>query len=478
MGSIASQSIKGVIWSAVERFSLQGVQFFIGIVLARLLSPSDFGMIGMLTIFLSISQIFVDCGFSNALIREKEVTDKDYGTAFSINFLISLGCFVILFFAAPFVADFYQLPELCPVMRVVSLSLVINALFTVHKAKLSRAVDFKTQSKASFGAALLSGILGVTLAYCGFGVWSLVWQTVLNSVLNLVIFSVLLRWFPKPCFNKDSFHSLFSFGSKLLVSSLIHSVYTNLYNIVIGKKFSAANLGFYTRADHLVAFPSQNVASILSRVTYPILSKLQEDNNKLLDVYKKYLQLACFVIFPLMIGFCVLAKPTVILLLGEKWLASVLLLQILCFPYMLDPVCNINLNLLYVKGRSDLVLKLEVIKKSVAVVILFSSIRFGLEGMCLGRALYGFIAMFLNMIYTRRFIDLSVWGQVKLLAPSFVLSLSMGGVIWLVMNLFSSNGLQLLTGILTGIAFYFAVAYLLKMTPLRLLLELKNRRHA
>ena len=339
MGSIASQSIKGVIWSAVERFSLQGVQFFIGIVLARLLSPSDFGMIGMLTIFLSISQIFVDCGFSNALIREKEVTDKDYGTAFSINFLISLGCFVILFFAAPFVADFYQLPELCPVMRVVSLSLVINALFTVHKAKLSRAVDFKTQSKASFGAALLSGILGVTLAYCGFGVWSLVWQTVLNSVLNLVIFSVLLRWFPKPCFNKDSFHSLFSFGSKLLVSSLIHSVYTNLYNIVIGKKFSAANLGFYTRADHLVAFPSQNVASILSRVTYPILSKLQEDNNKLLDVYKKYLQLACFVIFPLMIGFCVLAKPTVILLLGEKWLASVLLLQILCFPYMLDPVC-------------------------------------------------------------------------------------------------------------------------------------------
>jgi O-antigen/teichoic acid export membrane protein len=179
-----------------------------------------------------------------------------------------------------------------------------------------------------------------------------------------------------------------------------------------------------------------------------------------------------------MIGFCVLAKPTVILLLGEKWLASVLLLQILCFPYMLDPVCNINLNLLYVKGRSDLVLKLEVIKKSVAVVILFSSIRFGLEGMCLGRALYGFIAMFLNMIYTRRFIDLSVWGQVKLLAPSFVLSLSMGGVIWLVMNLFSSDGLQLLTGILTGIAFYFAVAYLLKMTPLRLLLELKNRRHA
>ena len=445
MSSIASQSIKGFIWSAVERFSLQGVQFFIGVVLARLLSPSDFGMIGMLTIFLSISQIFVDCGFSNALIREKEVTDQDYGTAFLLNFLISVACFGILFAIAPFVADFYQLPELELVMQVVSLTLIINALFTVHKAKLSRAVDFKTQSKASFGAALLSGIFGVVLAYCGFGVWSLVWQSIANSVLNLLIFSVLLRWFPKPCFNKASFHSLFSFGSKLLVSSLIHSVYSNLYNLVIG---------------------------------FPILSKLQDDNEKLLSVYKKYLQVSCFLIFPLMIGLCVLAKPTIIILLGEKWSGAILLMQILCFSSILDPVCNINLNLLYVKGRSDLVLKLEIIKKTIAIIILFTSMRYGLVGMCVGRALYGFIATFLNMTYTRSFIDLSIWGQVKLLASSFVLSLSMGGVIWLVMNLFSSDGLQLATGILTGVAFYFAVAYLLKMNPLRLLIELKNRRHA
>ena len=478
MSSIASQSIKGFIWSAVERFSLQGVQFFIGIVLARLLSPSDFGMIGMLTIFLSISQIFVDCGFSNALIREKEVTDQDYGTAFLLNFLISVACFGILFAIAPFVADFYQLPELELVMQVVSLTLIINALFTVHKAKLSRAVDFKTQSKASFGAALLSGIFGVVLAYCGFGVWSLVWQSIANSVLNLLIFSVLLRWFPKPCFNKASFHSLFSFGSKLLVSSLIHSVYSNLYNLVIGKKFTATDLGFYTRADHLSSFPSLNVASILSRVTFPILSKLQDDNEKLLSVYKKYLQVSCFLIFPLMIGLCVLAKPTIIILLGEKWSGAILLMQILCFSSILDPVCNINLNLLYVKGRSDLVLKLEIIKKTIAIIILFTSMQYGPVGMCVGRAFYGVIATFLNMIYTRRFIDLSIWGQVKLLASSFVLSLSMGGVIWLVMNLFSLDGLQLATGILTGVAFYFAVAYLLKMNPLRLLIELKNRRHA
>lgn len=476
MSSIASQSIKGIIWSAVERFSLQGVQFFIGIVLARLLSPSDFGMIGMLTIFLSISQIFVDCGFSNALIREKDVTDQDYGTAFLLNFLISVVCFGVLFAIAPFVSDFYQLPELELVMQVVSLTLIINALFTVHKAKLSRAVDFKTQSKASFGAALLSGIFGVVLAYCGFGVWSLVWQSIANSVLNLLIFSVLLRWFPKPCFNKASFHSLFSFGSKLLVSSLIHSVYSNLYNLVIGKKFTASDLGYYTRADHLSSFPSLNVASILSRVTFPILSKLQDDNEKLLDVYKKYLQLSCFSIFPLMIGLCVLAKPTIILLLGEKWSGAIILMQLLCFSTIFDPVCNINLNLLYVKGRSDLVLKLEIIKKTIAVIILFASIPYGVTGMCFGKAFYGVIATFLNMIYTRRFIDLSIWGQLKLLTPSFMLSLLMGGFIWLVVGHCSGDLMQLIVGVAVGIGFYFASAYLFKMSSLQMLISLAKRR--
>lgn len=478
MGSITSQSVKGIIWSAVERFSLQGVQFFIGVVLARLLSPSDFGMIGMLAIFLNVSQIFVDCGFSNALIREKNATDRDYGTAFLLNFFISLVCFGILFLIAPFVADFYQLPDLKLVMQVVALTLIINALFAVHKAKLSRAVDFKTQSKATFCSAAISGILGVTMAYCGFGVWSLVWQSIANAVLNLFFYTIMLKWFPKPCFDRNSFHSLFSFGSKLLLSNLIHCIYSNLYSIVIGKKFSATSLGFYTRADHLAAFPSMNVATILSRVTYPILSKLQDDNDKLLDVYKKYLQLSCFLIFPLMIGLSVLAKPTILVMLGEKWAESILLMQILCFALMLDPICNINLNLLYVKGRSDLVLKLEIVKKTIAIIILFSSIQFGLVGMCLGRACYSVIATFLNMTYTRRFIDLSIFGQVKLFTPSLLLSLSMGAFLWLGMDWISLNGVQLLVGIPAGIVFYFSLAYILRMSSLQMLLSFLRKRNA
>ena len=343
-----------------------------GIVLARLLSPSDFGMIGMLSIFMSVSQTLIDCGFSNALIRQKNATESDYGTAFIINFSISVLAFGSLFIAAPFVADFYNMPDLQSIMRVFSVTLIINALFAVHRARLTKNVDFKTQSKVSLTAAVISGVLGITLAYKGFGVWSLVYQSICSAAINFLMMLAMVRWFPKPVFNKDSFHALFS---KLLIPSLISSIYSNLYNMVIGKRYSASDLGYYTRADSLGNLPSQNVAGILYRVTFPILSQLQDDRERLRSIYIKYLQISCFAVFPIMMGLAALAKPIIVLMLGEKWMPSVLLLQILCFGLMLDPICNINLNLLYVKGRSDLVLKLEIIKKTIAVTILVVSLR-------------------------------------------------------------------------------------------------------
>ena len=472
MSSVASKSIFGIIWSAIERFSLQGVNFVIGIILARLLFPSDFGMIGMLSIFLSVSQTFIDCGFSNALIRQKETSAEDYGTAFIINFAISVVAFVALFFSAPYVAAFYSMPDLQPVMRVVSTTLIINALYTVHKVKLTRNVDFKTQAKASLCAALLSGVLGIALAYNGFGVWSLVYQTVCNSVLNLILMVVLLKWFPKPLFAKKSFHSLFGFGSKILIASIISSIYSNLYNIVIGKCFSASSLGFYSRADQLGKFPSNNVAGILSRVTYPILSQLQDEPERLKGIYIKYLQMSCFIVFPLMMGLAALAKPLVVLMLGEKWLPSVILLQILCFGMMLDPVCNINLNLLYVKGRSDLVLKLEIIKKTIAVAILLVSLPFGLEGLCIGRSSYGVIATVLNMVYTRKFLNLSIWGQLKIIMPSLSLSLLMAACSYGITLLQFNNGIQLVLGVIVGMLLYIGVAFMLKMDSINYLLEM------
>ena len=472
MSSIASKSIHGILWSAIERFSLQGVQFLIGIVLARLLSPSDFGLIGMLSIFMGVSQTFIDCGFSSALIRQKDISAKDYGTTFLINFLISLITFLILFFSAPFIAKFYDTPKLELVIQVFSTTLIINALFTVHSVKLTRNVDFKTQSKASICSAIISGAVGITLAYKGFGVWSLVTQAICNSTSNLILLTLLLKWFPSPTFSRASFHNLFGFGSKIFIASIISSIYSNLYNIVIGKKFSAATLGYYTRADQMGQLPSQNIAGILSRVTYPILSQLQDDTYRLRNVYTKYLQLSCFVIFPLMMGLAALAKPLIILLLGDKWVPSVILLQILCFGLMLDPICNINLNLLYVKGRSDLVLKLEIIKKTIAITILVVSLPFGLTGLCAGRALYGIIATLLNMTYTKRFIDLSILGQARLILPSLALSLIMAAGSYSITITGFNNTLQLFFGIIIGLILYLIPAKLFKMDAMNYIFEL------
>lgn len=466
MPSIISKSIHGIFWSAIERFSLQGVQFLIGITLARLLSPSDFGMVGMLSIFMGVSQTFIDCGFSSALIRQKEASAKDYGTTFLINLFLSLVAFLILFFTAPFIAKFYNTPELELVTQVFSATLILNALFTVHIVKLTRNVDFKTQSKASLCAAIISGAVGITLAYKGLGVWSLVIQAICNSALNLILLSFLLKWFPSPTFSRTSFHNLFGFGSKILASSLLHTIYLNLYNIVIGKNFSAVMLGYYTRADQMGQFPSQNIAGILSRVTYPILSQFQDDANTLRNVYIKYLQLSCFVVFPLMMSLAAIAKPLIILLLGEKWEASVILLQILCFGLMLDPICNINLNLLLVKGRSDLFLKLEIIKKTIAVLILIASLQFGLIGICIGRVLYGIIATLLNMTYTNRFIDLSMWKQIKLLLPSLLLSLIMAAGVYTITQTNLNGGLQLTVGLVTGLILYLIPAWIFKVEAL------------
>ena len=458
MSSIASKSIHGIFWSAIEKFSLQGVQFLIGIVLARLLSPSDFGMIGMLSIFMGVSQTFIDCGFSSALIRQKEVSANDYGTTFLINATFSLIAFGILFLSAPFIAKFYDMPELKLVMQVFSTTLIINALFTVHVIKLTRNVDFKTQSKASLCSTFISGAIGITLAYKGFGVWSLVCHA-----LNLILLTLLLKWFPCPVFSRTSFKKIFGFGSRIFIASIITSIYSNLYNIVIGKKFLASNLGYYTRAEQLGLFPSQNMVGILSRVIYPVLSQLQDDANQLKVAYIKYLEMSCFVIFPLMAGLAALAKPLIIVLFGEKWIPSAFLLQILCFGLMLDPVCGLNLNLLYVKGRSDLVLKLEIIKKSIAVVILVVSIPFGLVGLCFGRSLYGVVATFINMTYTNRLIGLSVWGQMKIFFPPLALSLIMALVSIQVTEVDFNNVFQIFVGIAMGMILYLVPAYVFKM---------------
>ena len=473
--NLKRKTVSGVMWSAIERFSLQGVQFVMQLVMARLLLPSDYGMIAMLTIFLQIAQAFIDSGFTNALIQKKDRTEVDYSTVFYFNIIIALLFYCIFFVSAPLIAKFYNMPDLILVMRVMALSLIILSFSAVHKTKLTIEINFKIQSKITLIAAGISGIIGVGIAYLGYGVWALVYQSILNAMLTTILFNCFYRWKPLKTFSMKSFKRLFSFGSKLLVSGLIHTVYYNLYGIVIGKRFSAAELGYYTRAEQFAILPSYNLSAIITRVTFPILSSIQDDNERLASTYRKYIRLSSYLIFPLMVGLASLANPLVDLFLTEKWNGTVALLQILCFDWMFDHLSGINLNLLYVKGRSDLALRLEIIKKIIAITILLASIPLGIIGMCLGRVLYSLIATYANTYYTNSLIGLSFRTQLKDIIPYLILSLAMGGVVYATTYLGLSNIIQLIIGITIGILFYISISYIFKITSLKVLLQLIHK---
>jgi len=459
--SLKKQAFVGVGWNALGRFSTQGVSFILQIILARLLSPSDYGIIAMLGIFLQVAAVFVDSGFGKALVQKQNCEEKDYSTVFFYNLAVALGVYAILFVIAPFVARFYEVDLLTDVMRVASLVVIINALSIVQRAKLEKRIDFKSQSIVHFTSSLLSGLAGIAMAYYGFGVWALCGQSLLNSLFQLLLFYYFVRWKPAFVFSKQSFHEMFSFGSKILVASIISVIYKNLYTIVIGKRFNSKDLGYYSRADQFAIFPSTNIGAIISGVAYPTLSKIQDNDDKLRFAYRKIIRYSTFIIFPLMIGLAAVAAPFILALLGAKWAEAIPYLQILCFALMWDHLSSLNLNLLYVKGRSDLVLKLEIIKKTIAVLILFASIPFGIIVMCWGRVLYDITAFVINTYYTKRLIGLSFWQQLMDFLPYLVLSLCMGGIVYYLSSILPVKPVwNLIIGLLLGGVIYLGSSFI------------------
>lgn len=474
--SLKSKTVKGVVWSSIERFSTQGVQFLIMIIMARLLTPKDYGLIGMLAIFLAVAQSLIDSGFSQALIRKQDRTDVDNSTVFYFNIVVSSALYLILFIAAPFVADFYNQPELTSVMRVVCLGVILNSLAVVQRALLTVRIDFKTQAKASLSAAVISGCIGIVLAYCGFGVWSLVVQQLLNLSVNTLLLWIFSKWRPIAVFSWKSFHELFAFGSKLLASGLLDTLYRNIYPIVIGKLFSASSLGHYTRAQQFSEFPSSNVTGIIQRVTYPILCGIQDETERLEAVYRKFLKLSAFIIFPLMIGMSAVARPFIDIVLGTQWGFCGQLLQIICFAMMWYPIHAINLNLLQVKGRSDLFLRLEIIKKILGITVLCITAPFGLVVMCYGQIFNSIVALVINTYYTGKLINVGFIRQMKDLLPTILLSLTMFWAILLVNGFIEVNMYRLVIGVLVGIIVYASGSYIFKFKELQTLFSLIRRK--
>lgn len=464
---LKQKTVSGVVWSGIERFSTQGVQFVIEMIMARLLFPSDYGLIGMLAIFMAISKAFIDSGFSNALIQKNNRTDTDLSTVFYFNIFISVVIYLIIFFTAPFIELFYDAPGLSLVTRIFSLTLIISAISAVSRTILVIKIDFKTQAKISLIAIVFSGIIGIFMAINNYGVWALVWMYIVNLSFQTVLLLIFVKWKPKFVFSKESFKSLFSFGSRLLITNLLSTLYDNLYTIVIGKKYHASDLGYYTKSDQLVRLPSTNLAFIISRVSFPILSTIQNENERLSIAYKKYLSLSSLIVFPLMIGLAALAHPLIILLFTEKWMGMILLLQILCFDWVWDPMCKININLLLVKGYSHLILKLEIIKRIVSVSILLLTIPFGLTWLCVGRVIYSLISVYINSYYTGKTIgELNYFSQMKIVSPYFIISLLMGVLIYFVISFINMLIIKLLIGIFVGVAGYILCLYIFKRDDL------------
>lgn len=452
--SLKNKTKKGLAWSMIERFATQGVQFLFGIILARLLSPDDYGIIAMPLVFLAIAQCIIDSGFSTALIRKPELTEDDLSTAFYFNIGIGILCYAVLFFSSPLIAGFYHTPILSSLLKVTALAVLFNPLCAVQQAILTRKIDFKTQAIVSLSGAVVSGIVGLYMAYNGFGVWSLVFQQVGGYVMRTILLWILGKWKPKRKWSWESFHYLWGFGSKMLGSGLLDTIYNNIYPIVIGKYFSAQDLGNYTRAQQFSSLPSSNVTGVLQRVTFPVLSSIQNEDERLARNYRKILKLSAFLIFPLMLLLSAIADPLVRVLLTDKWEGCIILLQILCFSLMWYPIHAINLNLLTVKGRSDLFFRLEVIKKVIGVCIMCIAIPHGILWMVCGSVVSSMITLLVNTYYTGKLINVGFVKQMGDLLPIFGLSVSMWIAVHGSLLLMSNLCIQLIISIFIGVIFY------------------------
>lgn len=423
MGELKEKTLSGVKWNAIGRFSTQGISFIIGVFLARLLSPSDYGVIGMIGLFMAIAQTFTDSGFGSALIRKKDCTDTDYSTAFYFNIIVGIICYMILFLSAPLIADFFNTPILKDIVRVLGINLCLSSLTIVQSARLTAIVDFKSQAKVNLAGTIISGCVGLTMAYNGYGVWSLVYQSIVSSLVRTILLWFATKWVPQWTFSKQSFKYLFGFGSKILSASILHTIYSNLSTILIGKFYTPKDLGFYSRGENIARFPSSNLTSILQSVTYPILSGIQDDNDRLITAYRKYIRITSMAIFFGMCLLAALAEPLITTIFTEKWLNSVIFLQIFCFALMFDHLCQLNLNILYVKGRSDLVLHLEIIKKTISISMIIAAIPFGVLAICISCAIYTQIAVFINTYYTGKLFGLGYITQVKDFSKYLICSL-------------------------------------------------------
>lgn len=460
-GSLKNKTLKGVAWNATDNLLRQGITFIIGLILARLLSPAEYGILGLAMVVIAILQGFVDSGFSNALIRKQEVSEVDYSTMFVANMVMSAVLYCILFFTAPLVAQFME-ADITLLIRIFGVSLIISAFSIVQSTNLTKNINFKIPTIASFISVIIGGVTGVICAFLGYGVWALVAQQLITSVTNVIILWLLNPWRPAIRFSWDSLRYMWSFGWKLLLSGVLDQSWKQIYTIVVGKVYSPSTLGQYSRARHYAAFFANNIHGVVRNVTYPVLSTLQDNTERMVGAYRRIIKVSMLVTVICMFGLGAVAEPLIYCLIGEKWMEAASYLPFMCISMSMYPLHSINLNMLKIQGRSDIFLYLEIIKKVIAVLPISLGIFIGIKWMLIGSIFTGIIAFFLNSYYTGKKLNYNSWQQLKDIAPSYVIATIVALSVYFLKYLPISYFVILPIQLIVGAGVFFAICETLK----------------
>lgn len=465
--SLKQKVVKGFAWALLERFSMQGVSFVVTMVLARLLTPEDYGAVALLTIFIALSSVLVDSGFGNALVQKKETTEVDFNSVFYLSLTLSGLLYGVLFFAAPWVAEFYETPELIGLLRLLALTLVFNAINGVQNAELSRKMLFHLSFRISLIGSVATAMVGITFAYLGFGPWALVWSTIAGGVVGVLTRWYFIAWRPRLMFSWNALKGLFRYGWKLTVSALLDSGYSNLYSLIIGRFYSRADLAFVNKGHSIPQLAMSTINSTLGRVAFPALAQVQDQREKVRDTMRRMIASSTFLVFPLMTGCAVCAEDMVLLLFGDQWGMAVPYVRIACFTFALWPFHTINLQAINALGRSDLYLILEIIKKCLGLIILIISIPFGVWWMmALGAFVLGPMGVMINAWPNRKLLGYTIGMQLRDVLPSTMLCGLMAALIFSIIWLPLPGWGRLLLQVPFGALTYFFGAWLFRLAPL------------
>lgn len=476
MSNTTNKFFTGIIWNTVEKVLVKGSSFIITVILARLLTPEDYGIVGMLAIFIALSNVFIESGFSKALIQKQDADDDDYNTAFLTNLGIAVLVYGLLFLSAPLIARFYDVPQLVVISRVLFVNLIIVSCNIVQNAILTKEVDFKSIAKINFSGVVVGGLVGIGLAYWGAGVWALVAQTLATSATRLFVFPIYSKWHPKMKFSIESFRKLFGFGSKLLLSGSMAVIVNNISTICIGKFYSQAQLGFYTRAVQFSEIFSTIINDVVGTVSYPVLSNLQQSRDEMLRMYKQALLYTAMLTFPILILIAVLAHPLVLVLLTEKWLPCVVLLQILCLARMFTPISALNINILNALGRTDLTLRIETIKIAYGIVALIITIPIGVKAIVIGNLVTTVISFFVNTYYPGKLMGYGAWKMIKDWRYIILSSVVMVAAVLALNHFITSPWLKILISGTAGFAIYMTLCVIFRQIDLRAMLNTIRKR--